>query len=275
MSSEEMKAKPDEIGACGCRLHELRRHRLGELTGADRERVSAHVAACETCRARLAALEAEQQSFLAKTDIATESARILERLEQREAAAEQSLAARIIAFIVDPRRRPAIALALVLLFIAPIALIVQPERRGNRTKGSVALEMFVNAPNGPRLASNGERLKEGDQIQFRYRAAGKRYVFVVSVAGQGALEPLYPDTPAKSIPISPDGMHVLEGSVILDEVRGPERIFAFFSDRPLSFEEVKAALDAKLKRESDITALQEVDLEREDVDEASVLIVKE
>lgn len=243
-------------GSNHMRLHELRRFRLGELK-------SEHPASCSECRARLDALEAEERAFLATTNVAADSAAILARLEKGETA---------------PRLKrwmfalPALALAALLSFTF---LPKTPDPETTRIKGgAIDLEMFVKDAQGIHPADDGARLREGDAIQFRYRAGGRRFVFVASVAADGTVSPLYPDAEQSSIPVSPSGTHILEGSVILDDSRGPERFFAFFSDEPITFDEVQRALKSSVK-ESDVTRLQQVEIGREDVDETSVLIFKE
>jgi hypothetical protein len=79
----------------------------------------------------------------------------------------------------------------------------------------------------------------------------------------------------ESLAISPTGTHVLEGSVILDDARGDERIFALFSEKPLSYAEVQSAVKVELGKERDVTRLRMLDVGRDDVDEATVLIHKE
>lgn len=244
-------------GSNHLRLFELQKLRLGELK-------SEHPASCAECRARLDALEREERDFLSSTNIAADSAAILARLENAERA---------------PRLKrwmfavPALALTAILA----LTLFPKPNADPETTRikgGAIDLEMFVKDAQGIHPADDGARLREGDAIQFRYRAGGRRFVFVASVAADGTVSPLYPDAEQSSIPVSPSGTHVLEGSIILDDSRGPERFFAFFSDEPISFDEVQRALKSSIQ-ESDVTRLQEVEIGREDVDETSVLIFKE
>ena len=133
------------------------------------------------------------------------------------------------------------------------------------------LEMFVKDADGIRRGRDGMRLAPGDWIQFRYRGAGHRYVLIVSVDDDRVLSPLYPDHPGPSVPIEPDGRHILRGSVILDDALGPERFYAFFSRRPLTHAQVRHALN----RIDDPTLQIEADRVRADVDQVSILIRKE
>jgi hypothetical protein len=278
MSGTELNNLP----ACGVRRHELMRHRFGELAHEDSVRIQGHIGECAFCQARLREIEAEDNAFRAANDAGVASAQILERLEAREAPRTgilnrpwERLGA---ASLWTGRFRPLTAALVIVLCAVPATVLwikAHPEKT-TRTKGGVALEMFVkDAVLGARPAPDGTTLKEGDQIQFRYRADGKRYVFVVSVTDQGVFSPLYPDRPSASIEVTPSGTHVLDGSVILDDAHGPERIIALFSDRPLTFDDVKAAIEANLRKETSVTRLQALELGLDDVEPATVLIQKE
>jgi hypothetical protein len=277
-ASEHIKL--DDIAPCGTRLHELLRFKLGELSGADKDRIQEHIEQCATCKARVAEIDAENARFLSEVNVASESANVLERLEQ---PIDRPLVGAAVRSFLDwsmksPPRPLAIALFAVLLAVLPARLLLTPHEPTTREKGSagVALEMYVNDPaHGAQPAADGATMHAGDQIQFRYHAAGKRYVMVVSLTEQGEISPLYPDAPGSSIAVAPNGTHVLEGSVILDEARGNERIFALFSDRPLSYDDVRSAISKHTGKETDVTRLRALDVEREDVDEATVLIHKE
>lgn len=133
------------------------------------------------------------------------------------------------------------------------------------------LEMFVKDATGIRPGTDGMRLHDGDWVQFRYHGAGRRFVFVVSVDDDGVIAPLYPDHPGASVAIYPEGRHVLEGSVILDDAVGPERIFAFFSFRPLRFDELAGGL----RRIDDPAHQVRAEVPSADVDQVSILIYKE
>jgi hypothetical protein len=142
-----------------------------------------------------------------------------------------------------------------------------------RTKGAngVHLSLFVNRPGGPVLAEPGTALRAGDQIQFRYAAAGHRYVYVVSVDGRHAITSLYPSSEGTSVAIEPGGERVLPGSIILDDALGPERVFAFFSATPLTYAEVQARVTRGLEG-ADVQALDRV--EWEGLDQTSVWFLK-
>jgi hypothetical protein len=223
-------------------LHQLERYELGELDAAARGAIELHLGACEACKARLDQLSLERKRFDHETDAVAQSVAILARLEAQA-----------------PRTSPvgfwrplAVSLAVALLLVIALPRLHQDDdpSRGHsgvtRIKGeAIALETFVNAPGGPKRLDPDATLTSGDQIQFRYKAGGHRYLMILSIDAK-SVSPLYPSEPGGSLSVEPDGLHVLEGSIILDEVVGPERIVALFSDRALDFEEVKKLVESKL-----------------------------
>jgi hypothetical protein len=244
-------------------LHVLRRYHFGELSAEERSRVERALEEDPASRSRLERMRAEEAAFLDEVDLARESVAILEQLDRPERPRLAWWASR-------PLQLAAAFVLLVALVPLGRAFLSDPPR--NREKGSATLEMFVKDAAGVREGTEGMRLREGDQVQFRYRALGRRYLFVVSVDGRGVISPLYPDSETTSIEVRPDGLHTLEGSVILDDAVGPERFLAVFSDRPLSYQAIEEAV---AKREGDLGRLRPRDFRAEDVELESILIIKE
>jgi hypothetical protein len=247
-------------------LQMLRRYHFNELSGEERARVEAELEKQPDARARLERMRAAETSFLQQVDLASESVAILEKLDRPQESWFRRL-------LVGRPLQLAVAIVLLVALIPLGRALLVDEPTHNRTKGSAQLEMFVKDEAGVRKGNDGMILRSGDQIQFRYRAVGRRYLFVVSVDSRGVISPLYPDTRSASIEVRPDGLHTLEGSVILDDAVGPERIFAVFSDEPVSYGKIEEAV-AK-KRERDPRRLQRLDLQEEDVDQATILFIKE
>lgn len=254
--------------ACEVRRVELVRFEAGELGDNERARIQGHVAGCAHCQGILSGM-ATARSALSPAQVSAESVAILERLDAPRPS-------RLLAWLRPQIVAPVLAGLVAVIAIVPLALDQLEEHPHIRTKGAAepALEMWVRTPEGARPGENGEILGEGDQIQFRYRASGRQYLWVVSVDGKGVTTPLYPDVKGTSLKVAPEGTHVLEGSVILDDAKGPERIFAFFSDTPLSYEELERRLKAALPEGSDLRGIQEIDL-GDKVESESVLIIKE
>ena len=255
-------------------LSDLRRLHYGELSGPAQEHVRTAVDRDPQLAARLANLRQEEAAFRARTDVGAASAEILARLE----AGERDVLGRA----GRPRGRfwrPVFAaLAPTALAVGAVLSLAPSSHEGVQTRtkgGGPSLEMYVKDAAGVHVGRDGVRLREGDRIQFKYHAFGKRHLMVVSVDGRGIVSPLYPDRPGPSIDVEPTGVHILKGSVILDDARGPEHIVALFSDAPLAYAEVKRAADDALARATDAVALPPLRLGRNDVREERVLIVKE
>ena len=257
---------------CGVRRFELLRLHHGELSGSAKDDLTAKVSACAACRETLATFEADNQAFLDTVNVAAESARILERLD----AAEAKPAAWWQRFM--PIVAPAMALLLAIVFLpSQFSSLYQDAAPGpNRTKGAVAIEMFVDDADGAFQAEPGIELREGDRVQFRYRADGHGWLMLVSVDGRGAITLLYPVDGEESGSVDPAGIHPLPSSVILDDAIGTERVYAVFSDEPIAFELVEQVLSLQLEDDDldDGVALELVDDFEQDTSQAMFVFEK-
>jgi len=253
------------------RLTELRSLHFEELNGPDAQALQARVQDCQSCQSRLQALKREAGDFADEAHIAAASAEILQRLESAPTQPSRGWA-----WLKRPFVPALVAVAALLLVVLPMSLESPVEPGGNRIKGGgVGLSMFVKAAEGVRPGKDGEHLSDGDQIQFRYAAGGHGFLTVVSIDRQGAISSLYPEQPGQSISVQPKGSHVLQGSIILDDSVGPERIYAVFSSQPISFAVIEAAARSGLGNVRNVSDLLELPLEGDDVAQSSILIVKE
>src|SRR4029079_19456834 len=74
---------------------------------------------------------------------------------------------------------------------------------------------------------------------------GRRYALVVSIDGASRLNVYHPYGGAASAPIDAAARRVvLDGSIVLDDTPGPERIWVVISDRPVTVAELSARLAA-------------------------------
>ncbi len=272
------------------RLHELRRLAYGELDVEAERALRRRLESNPEASVRLRQLMDEATEFeRVEASVDAFSAAVLERLERsddqpppRAASAPWGLAHAL-------RPPKIVGWAVAAAAAMSLWLVVAPEapEPGVRTKGGREssppageaqcaqtpcphLEMFVKDHDGIRPGLDGVRLRDGDWVQFRYRASGHSHLFVVSLDDDGVLTPLYPDHFGSSVVIRSEGRHVLSGSIILDDAIGPERIYAFFSGHPLSFEEVERAMDSIVDPEHEARV---AGLPR-GVDQVSILIHK-
>ena len=100
-----------------------------------------------------------------------------------------------------------------------------------------SLEVYLGEGQVGRRIGNGERVRGGDGLRFVV-SSPRRSVFLFTVDSTGRISRLYPGEGQG--PAQLDGL--LPNGAILDEVAGPERVFAVFPDRPLTFSQVEAAV---------------------------------
>ena len=96
---------------------------------------------------------------------------------------------------------------------------------------------------------NGARLVAGDAIRFALDLDSgldaRRYALVVSIDGARRLSVYHPYGGAASVLVDAVARRVvLDGSIVLDDTPGPERIWAVISDRPITVTELSARLAA-------------------------------
>jgi hypothetical protein len=255
---EEGSVPPGGGGGGGRHVGDLRlrRFRVGELGGAEREEVERHTAACGSCRTKLAALADEQAVFEHEIPFArfaggVERARRVPRARPAARAPRAlwgvgaTLAAAAAAFVLVARtgsfdREPAPA--------PGGERAERPAAGRNTTKSAVTSATVVVARAdgaGQRPAPEGAltALAPGERLRVGYRAEAPRHVVIAALDDAGAVTPLYPESGrALAAPARAETVY-LPDSVELTG-RGRERLYAIVSTRPLTVEDVKAALAA-------------------------------
>jgi hypothetical protein len=221
---------------------QLERYRLAELPPPEQEAVREAMAADESLRARLAALEQSDREVLAGHPPAAMGAAIRARAE---AAPEPAAAAR--------RRIPPPALVSVLalgLVLVTASAVLLPGRRGKgatdttRVKG-LAPRLHVYRK-GPAAAvedlASGSVARENDVVQLAYQAAGRRFGAIVSIDGRRAVTRHLPATGAEAAPLEPGAAVALAQAYRLDDAPGFERFYLVTGDAPFPVEDVIAAV---------------------------------
>jgi len=253
---------PAAPGRTGCpREFELIQACAGEGDPAANERALAHAEGCAACQAILSLQRALAEELL--------RAHPFEQLERQ-----------------PPKpARPAwgwrlAAAGALLLLVALGAVWLWPgegaEKGGIRTKGTIDLGFYVLRGDRAVPGTSGATLHKDDRIQFTYSSGPHPYLFLISIDDRGRVSNFnYRENP-QSLRIPPGEQRLLEGSIILDEATGPERIYAIFSDRPLSFGEVQAeaarAWNEAHSRGASISKLEQLPLP---YPQASILLIKE
>ncbi|HJZ87291.1 MAG TPA: hypothetical protein VKN99_19090 [Polyangia bacterium] len=108
-------------------------------------------------------------------------------------------------------------------------------------KGPAALRLFVRRGTRVFDASDGRDLRPGDAIRLVVPPAGEPYLLVASVDAQAKASIYWPFGGAQSGRIDPKARFELPGSITLDPA-SPERIFIFYSRKPLLAEDVLTLL---------------------------------
>lgn len=215
----------------------LRRLRVGELDGAELERVRAHTVECAHCRQRLRALDDEQHAFEQQMPFERFSARV----QRASVPATRPTPSRV-AWLY-----PALGMAAMVMLGAlagPLAALL--DRPQNRLKGGAQVALRVMAgENGPQrtAASDApEPLGPGERVRIGYEAGGHGYVAAISIDAAGVVTPLYPED-GQSLPVqNAAGMQYLPQSLEFTG-RGAEKVFVVLSDEPLSVEALRRAAE--------------------------------
>jgi anti-sigma factor RsiW len=193
---------------------------LGALAPPDAAATLAHLESCTACRAEADTAAALRAHF------------------------ERSVLARTLPRVA--RRRPW------WLLVAPLAIfLVTRDRQGDTDtdnpvlgiKGESAWQVFANRNGATFAVRDGAPLAAGDRIRFVVTPAGARYLLIASIDGTGATTIYYPYGGNESAAVSGDRIE-LPGSIVLDAAAGPERLYAVFSNVPVSADAIKSELGA-------------------------------
>jgi len=208
--------------------------------------VHGHLEGCESCRKRLEEWEQADEKFRNEVFPATEE-EVVERLSKSRSG--------FFGFFTYPRL--AAAAAVVLAVVLAVALWRPADREATYigVKGTLGLEVYCQRAEKVFRVNPGERLLAEDRVRFAVSAPGPGQVMIVSVDQRGEVSLFYPPGPVEG------GRTELEGSTILDDSRGPERIFGVFSEGPLDFNVIRSAVERGLKDSGGVENLKKLPLE--------------
>ncbi|NOU32882.1 MAG: DUF4384 domain-containing protein [Polyangiaceae bacterium] len=208
----------------------------GALTSVEREAAERHLEGCTRCSDDVAAVRALHEKFTA--DVLP---RTLPNVRARVASSRRPAMVRWIGVGVAGLAAAA-AIALVLHFKAPPAKPDVPEEPYLAIKGSAGMKIVAQHAGTQLEVVDGVKLAKGDAIRFVVDPNGLPYLLVASVDGDGQVTVYFPAGGKESGRVE-DGRKVeLPGSIVLDDARGPERVFALFSKEPLAAGPVTTAL---------------------------------
>ncbi len=197
---------------------------FGTLTGAEKERVEAHLTTCVEC------LEAAQTA-------AESRAHFTRFVAPRGLRGSRGLRRWWPAWIATPTL--ALAGLMVMLMLRP-----QPRTEDGELgiKGGPLFSTFVRHAGKVAPLGNHATLHAGDELRFVAVSSDLPYLLVCSLDGAGHPSVYYPFGGAASGHIATQTRVELPGSVILDESPGPERLFALFSKAPIPAADATRAL---------------------------------
>jgi hypothetical protein len=196
---------------------------LQGVEGADVAGVKMHLSECERCQARALELETERAQF-ERTVLPRTRAAMGRRVRW---VPLRSL--RWAPFLLAP------VAAMLLLLVTPLASLRGPDLF--RKSGP---SVSVYALRGERVfqVADGEHLRPGDRLRFEVDPAGLPYLLLVSIDAAGHPNVYTPYGGTESLAVEPHSRFVSPGSIELDTVAGPERIFVLLSRAPLFTPEV-------------------------------------
>jgi hypothetical protein len=200
----------------------------GDLAGAPREAtLRAHVDACARCRERMAAFAAVEPP---------QASTILPQVMRAGAAPSR-------------RARWRVAVAVMTAGAAVAALLLRTgvgpgvdERGGDRTKGGLALTVFVKRAGGAVDAVGAEgALRPGDEMRFSVATVRPGYAVVLGLDASPSVT-IYAPAGGGPQPIRLDsaGTTTLPGSIVADETAGAERVVAVVCEVPTPPEALRA-----------------------------------
>jgi hypothetical protein len=208
----------------------------GELAEVDTRVMHAHLDACRECRERYEAVASDAAHFRRHVLPRTLD-HVARRLGKSPAPGGRPRARALVGSMIASA---AVAAAILLLIHRQPAGDDHPS--GLRRKGGPELAIF--ARHGERVfrVGDGTHLEAGDTLRFQAEPSGAAYLMVASIDGTNHASIYVPYDGKTSLRIPEDRTFRDDAGIALDGARGPERIFALFSKRPLDSAAVTRAL---------------------------------
>lgn len=211
----------------------LERLLADDLAINERNTVELHIESCDTCRAELDALTADEQAF--RVDVPYAAFRI-EHEKRKEAKKTRPKWLRLWL----PSLATAAAAAGMALIIA---IPTSPIDDGIRIKGAgTALTFSVFEAGSLRQGIVGETLEPGTRLQLSYDAGDNTHMAVVSIDAAGNTSRYFPEVGDTLVPLPDGAIGRLPFSLTLDGAPGSERFFAVFAKHAASMQTLMRAV---------------------------------
>ncbi len=159
-----------------CSSARVRRLLAGELAGTERADVSAHLLACETCRATERELAKEREALLRDVPFEVFASGVAERLAREKPVRNRWL-----------RYAPLLAAACVLIVALPVALNRRAQTEvesGIRGKGGALAQLYVKDARGVHAWAPGEAIAENADVQAELKLEDKHAAAFLLEGGQ-------------------------------------------------------------------------------------------
>jgi hypothetical protein len=213
-------------------------------------------------RARMKALGTEETEKRTLSALAASNAEILAAFPPAQVVAEIQHRAALPVGHPRPSQaramRPWWALSMATACAATVAMILavrgpgnlQPSGKGTTEAENITLKgdlkpslrIYRKTPSGSEILRAGMPVHQGDTLQIRYVAGGRRFGLVASVDARGTVTLHLPETPGMAAPLERDGERALAHAYQLDDSPGFERFLFVTSDMPFQMAEVVDAL---------------------------------
>jgi anti-sigma factor RsiW len=212
----------------------LERLKAGELSATRAEALRARLRADGEDH-RLAKLTESDAEILA----ALSAAEVVREVERRRAATTPRPMR---------RRRPLWALPAAAACAAGIALLVSvfhdpgDDVRYKGDEHRPSLRIYRQTQAGPEQLRPNAEVRQGDNLQIRYLAAGKRFGVIASIDGRGTVTLHLPESPGQAAALGRDGERALPHAYQLDDSPRFERFVFITADAPFATDEVARSL---------------------------------
>ena len=230
--------------------------RAGELSAAQAQRCSDHVAQCAACRDKQLAIE-QADAALFSAAPSFDALRTLVATQRQDAAVLSAVSgvrdrpsAEVVSVSVLPRPRtrvPAVGASLAAVALAALGFLalrsgLEPGVPGDtRVKGGEPrLGFYVKHGDEVRRGEPGESVRPGDALRFVYTS--DRTFFIALFSRDARELSLYYPEGEHAIELAPGQDAALDFSVELDATPGTERVIALFCPQTFELEVARAAL---------------------------------
>ncbi|MDH5379009.1 MAG: hypothetical protein OEX00_11855, partial [Gammaproteobacteria bacterium] len=117
---------------------------------------------------------------------------------------------------------------------------------GIRLKGAKPhLKLYLNTKEGPQSVAENQPLKQGDQLQLSYIAAGFNYGMIISIDGNGMVTKHFPYEQHSLFTVNPSGEFMLHNSYVLDNAPRFEHFYFLYAEKKIDFEKMIPLIEAQ------------------------------